>query len=631
MHNAWSMRTVVVVGIMLLFFESCVMPPGGGSCHQEVEASSIQMDSSSPLLRSEWWPMFHHDLGHTGYSSSVAPATNTTLWTYATTGQIGSSPAVSDGYVFVGCMDQNVYCVNGATGELRWQYDTGHYVSSSPAIYENMVYVGSNDLPGSNGSKLYCLNASSGAKLWEYTTGDGSMYGVYSSPAVAEGRVYVGSGDHKVYCCDAYTGGKLWEYSTGYEVASSPAVVNNSVYIGSLNGVVYCLNATTGAERWIYPTQGQIRSSPTVVNGRVYIGSSRMFCLDADTGVVLWDRLPEFLYSSPAVGYDRVFCGSTSQLYCLNATTGWLLWQSSLGAGDTWVWSSPAVADEKVYVGGRDGYIYCFDVWTGDTLWTYPTGVLYFPVFSSPAVANGRIYVGDSAGTLICFGEPNHQPLTPAVIGPQQGLSTVEYTFSTDAVMDPDGDDVYGLWDWGDGTWSGWLGPYSSGQVVSASHSWASAASYEVRVKLRDPYDVESNWSAPHLITIAENTPPCTPDITGPKYGKPGVLYLYTVVATDAQQDDVFYYVEWGDGVNSNWLGPYASGVPVSTSYRWGQKGTYVIQVKAKDTWGAESDWGTLRVIMPTSSQVPFQHVWMRLGQRFPNLFPLLRFFVEST
>ena len=45
------------------------------------------------------------------------------------------------------------------------------------------MYVGSED------NNLYALNASTGALLWKYTTGEQ----VYSSPAVANGVVYVGS------------------------------------------------------------------------------------------------------------------------------------------------------------------------------------------------------------------------------------------------------------------------------------------------------------------------------------------------------------------------------------------------------------------------------------------------------
>ena len=85
---------------------------------------------------------------------------------------------------------------------------TGNYVDSSPAVANGVVYVGSDD------RNVYALNASTGAKLWSYTTGDI----VYSSPAVANGVVYVGSYDDNVYALNALTGAKLWSFTTGDDV-----------------------------------------------------------------------------------------------------------------------------------------------------------------------------------------------------------------------------------------------------------------------------------------------------------------------------------------------------------------------------------------------------------------------------
>jgi len=62
---------------------------------------------------------------------------------------------------------------------------------------------------------------------------------VDSSPAVANGVVYVGSEDHNVYALDARTGAKRWVYTTGYLVTSSPAVANGVVYVGSVRSNVY--------------------------------------------------------------------------------------------------------------------------------------------------------------------------------------------------------------------------------------------------------------------------------------------------------------------------------------------------------------------------------------------------------
>jgi outer membrane protein assembly factor BamB len=72
---------------------------------------------------------------------------------------------------------------------LKWSYTIGLQVLSSPAEANGVVYVGADD------GNVYALNASTGAKLWSYTTGTPA----YSSPAVANGVVYVGSYRQNVY------------------------------------------------------------------------------------------------------------------------------------------------------------------------------------------------------------------------------------------------------------------------------------------------------------------------------------------------------------------------------------------------------------------------------------------------
>jgi outer membrane protein assembly factor BamB len=93
------------------------------------------------------------------------------------------------------------------------------------------------------------LNVNNVGKLslkWQF----GNIVGPFlSSPAVANGVVYVGLGDGYLYALNAETGVALWTYAAGGS-GSSPAVANGVVYVGSVNGDVYALNARTGAKLW---------------------------------------------------------------------------------------------------------------------------------------------------------------------------------------------------------------------------------------------------------------------------------------------------------------------------------------------------------------------------------------------
>jgi hypothetical protein len=113
--------------------------------------------------------------------------------------------------------------------------------------------------------------------------------------------------------------------------------------------------------------------------------------------------------------------------------------------------------------------------------------------------------------------------------------------------------------------------------------------------------------------------------VTGPASGKVGEPTTYTFVSTDPEGQDVFYMVDWGDGQISNWTDANPSGDSASLSHTWDRRGTYTIKVKAKDSYNVESDWGTLKIKMPVSFNLPLQRLCGRILARHPNVFPILR------
>ncbi len=308
---------------------------------------------------------------------------------------IESSPAVVNGVVYIGSLDDNVYALNASTGAKLWSFTTGGLVESSPAVVNSVVYIGSFD------GNVYALNASTGAKLWSFATGDF----VQSSPAVVNGVVYIGSSDGNLYALNAGTGAKVWSFATAeVEIASSPAVANGVVYIASVeDNDVYAVNASTGAKLWSFATGNGLSSSPAVANGVVYIGSwdGNVYALNASTGAKLWSftTRPDFqVESSPAVANGVVYVGGPDEnMYALDASTGAKLWSFATGNGLS---SSPAVANGVVYIGSTDGNLYALNAGTGARLWSYATGGA---VLSSPAVVDGVAYI-NSGNRVLAFG-----------------------------------------------------------------------------------------------------------------------------------------------------------------------------------------------------------------------------------
>ena len=108
------------------------------------------------------------------------------------------------------------------------------------------------------------------------------------------------------------------------------------------------------------------------------------------------------------------------------------------------------------------------------------------------------------------FGDPtlaiaksSTPPEKPVVGGPCEGKPGVEYTFNA-TTIDPDGDKIYYMFDWGDGSYSDWIGPVNSGEMIQAFHAWTGKGLYEVRVKAKDEHGVQSLWSDPLPVRMSK-------------------------------------------------------------------------------------------------------------------------------
>ncbi len=256
--------------------------------------------------------------------------------------------------------------------------------------------------------------------------------------------------------------------------------------------------------------------------------------------------------------------------------------------------------------------MYVNNLWYYEKYETFEWGALW----GNPDLTMGHVTTSDP-------------PATPSIpIGPTHGIINMEYTFFT-STTDPNGDEIYYKFNWGDETTSTWLGPYSSGTTATASHSWSELGSYDIKVQAKDVHGALSNWSQPLNITIVLNDAPNTPTIEGPATGKPLTPYLYKMQTSDINEDDVYYYIDWGDDSNSSWMGPYSSGMEVTTTHSWIKQGTYIVKIKAKDVLGDESDWGTLDVTIPRTFVVSVKNILHQLFERFPYLFYLLQYLID--
>ena len=412
-----NMKTAAMIGLVLCLFSS----------------PAAAQPADSP------WPMFHHDLNHTGLSTHYGPDTPAVKWIFPTGDKIYGSPVIGDdGTIYIGTRGRHSTTTGSKlfaiypNGTERWQWGPGHFIDSTPAIaHDGTLYIGCWD------KSLYAVHPN-GTVKWEFSDPGGSF--VYTSPAIApDGTVYIGNNNNRLYAINP-DGTFKWSYKTNGAIHSSPAVgADGTVYIGSNDKKLYAINPD-GTLKWKYQTGSWIESSPAIgADGTIYVGSydEKLHAINPADGTLKWKySTGGRIRSSPAIGADgTIYVGSSDEkLHAINPD-GTLKWDYTT---DSYIQSSPAIdADGTIYVGSFDRNLYAINP-DCSLLWKYNTEDRIH--CSSPAIApDGTVYIGNWDGNVYAFG-PGIQLNTPPVLNPIGNRTLNE----TETVMiDVNGDALY--------------------------------------------------------------------------------------------------------------------------------------------------------------------------------------------
>ena len=305
------------------------------------------------------------------------------LWVFKCEDEIRRSVNVSDGKVFVGAYDNNLYALSTEDGEFIWKFPATESVGGSiPCIYEDKVFIGSAD------NNLYAIDGRTGRLSWKFTAGGP----IYSSPNVRFEHAFFGSDDGFFYAVNVNHGRQAWKSNAYAPVRCLAYVADEDIYFGTEGGYIYSLELSTGKIKWQTQAKRAIISSPTVADEIVFVGSmdGTVYALDATSSYTLWRfRTRRPIISSPVVHKKVVYIGSSDgNLYALDMETGRQSWSFET---EGQVNSSPAIWQNSVYFGSTDGHVYCLDTKRGQLQWKFKTGG---PVTASPVIVNGVVYVG---------------------------------------------------------------------------------------------------------------------------------------------------------------------------------------------------------------------------------------------
>jgi len=149
--------------------------------------------------------------------------------------------------------------------------------------------------------------------------------------------------------------------------------------------------------------------------------------------------------------------------------------------------------------GGIPPYNYSWDL-DNDLVYDDAYGKTTSHSWNSAGTKTIRLKVTDNIGsfdtdtTTASIGPDPIAPEKPTLTGPASGKFGDEYSYSATST-DDNGDQIYYLFDWGDGTNSGWVGPYTSGLTIDWSHTWEVRGDYEIKVRAKDTTGLLSDWS----------------------------------------------------------------------------------------------------------------------------------------
>lgn len=319
--------------------------------------------------------------------------------------------------------------LNNAT--LTWQYQADGAVRSSPAHSGNMIVF------GSSGGFVYGISTR-GKELWKART-EGP---VSSTPFIEQSTVYIVCRKNILYAFSLNNGKLLWKKSLGtplhYEwgfdyYIGSPTVEKEKLYVGSADGNLYSLNTRNGALLWKFNANSLIRSTPAIEGNRIFFGdcSGKVYALNKTNGTLQWkfstigDTLINESYgfdrkaviASPTVYKEKIFIGGRDGfLYALDKSSGALLWKFDYQV--SWVISTVAIRNNVLITGTSDGrFVHALDTENGKELWRFMTQAT---VWSSPAISgNDAVVIPSNDGYLYALELHTGKELWRYHMGPQ--------------------------------------------------------------------------------------------------------------------------------------------------------------------------------------------------------------------
>ena len=281
------------------------------------------------------------------------------------------------------------------------------------AVGDGVVYVGTKD---GRVQALTDLGDGNLPERWRFPQSDdsdASLKGVYSTPLLAAGLLFVAAENGFVYALDPENGSvseRGWRRPVGQTASPAPLVaapaydsVNRRLLVPSEDGTLYSFDAETGEPAWKFEeASGKIWSTPSIgsIDGTpvAYFGShdGSVYAVNVSDGKSIWSfETGGVVVGKPLLLEGMVIVGSfDKKLYAIDARDGALRWEFE---GENWFWAGPVTNGRTIYAPGMDGNLYALDR-AGILEWKFDAGS---EIVASPALVPEGLVVATRDGDLI--------------------------------------------------------------------------------------------------------------------------------------------------------------------------------------------------------------------------------------
>lgn len=319
------------------------------------------------------------------------------------TGVSAYPSTVGDGRVYFGSRDDHLYAVDIKTGTVEWRLPRKNPGETPPNHRNGLITFA--------GEKWIATYDADGRERWSFTP-PGEIAVVTDSVAGDANSVYVGASQHsapsfdvdevydRVYAFDRQTGTQRWQTelrpSSKEESTLIPLEVGaggGCVVVATKEGVIIAFDAQNGSELW-WRKVGRHVSTPIVDSGTVFQQAGHtLYALDARTGQVVWQASGE---QSPTIGTNTVYCPEDGVLRAFDTRNGQQQWAAEIPDGGCG--RHPIIAGDTVYlpvgcvgIGRLDAY----DAASGCRRGRF---TVESKLATTPAVADETVYVGGQHG-----------------------------------------------------------------------------------------------------------------------------------------------------------------------------------------------------------------------------------------